>query len=117
MAPVGHPKSKEEPVFEEWRRAIPVRKPGTEDFIICLEDGKKFKLLRRHLMAKYGLTPEQYRRKWRLPAGYPTTAPSYVRERSELLARQDWGRYWRGAAHPPSARPAHLNYHVKLQER
>ncbi|MCA1440133.1 MucR family transcriptional regulator [Ensifer sp. IC4062] len=52
---------------------------GTE-----LEDGKKFRSLRHHLMAKYGLTPQQYRAKWKLPADYPTTAPNYARQRSEL---------------------------------
>ena len=59
--------------------AVPVKKSVTDDFIICLEDGKKFKSLRRHLMASYGLTPEQYREKWKLPADYPMTAPNYAR--------------------------------------
>ncbi|QFI70882.1 transcriptional regulator (plasmid) [Sinorhizobium alkalisoli] len=70
---------------------MPIRKSLAEDFIICLEDGKKFKLLRRHLMAKYGLTPEQYRRKWGLPADYPMIAPSYARQRSKLAASR-WSR-------------------------
>ncbi len=67
-----------------------VNKSVTDDFIIRLEDGKKFKSLRRHLMAKYGLTPEQYRDKWKLPADYPMTVPSYARQRSER--RPGWGR-------------------------
>ncbi|NRQ19245.1 Transcriptional regulatory protein ros [Ensifer sesbaniae] len=83
--------SKEEPVVGKRRPAVPIRKSVAEDFIICLEDGKKFKLLRRHLMAKYGLTPEQYRRKWGLPADYPMIAPSYARQRSRLAASR-WSR-------------------------
>jgi predicted transcriptional regulator len=72
------------PAVEEQRPAVPIKKSVTADFIICLEDGEKFKSLRRHLMAKYGLTPEQYREKWDLPADYPMIAPNYARQRSEL---------------------------------
>ena len=62
--------------------AVPVRKSVTPDYIISLEDGRKFRTLSRHLMAKYGMTPEQYRRKWGLPDDYPMVAPNYAVERS-----------------------------------
>lgn len=64
--------------------AIPIKQSITDDFIICLEDGKKFKSMKRHLMAKYGLTPERYREKWGLPDDYPMTAPNYSVKRSHL---------------------------------
>ncbi|CDI12038.1 MucR family transcriptional regulator [Agrobacterium pusense] len=89
-------------VKDERRPAVPISKLATEDFIICLEDGKKFKRRRRHLMAKYGLTSEQHRRKWRLPADYPIVAASYARQRSKV-ARASWVGQGR-AGHPPSAR-------------
>ncbi|MDK1389411.1 MucR family transcriptional regulator [Sinorhizobium sp. 8-89] len=81
-----------EPVTEERRPAVAIKKSVTEDFIICLEDGGKFKSLRRHLMAKYGLTPQQYREKWKLPADYPMTAPSYTRQRSALARATGLGK-------------------------
>ena len=64
--------------------AIPIKKSVTRDFIICLEDGKKFKSLKRHLMSTYGMTPDEYREKWNLPSDYPMVAPSYSERRSEL---------------------------------
>ncbi|WP_081159995.1 MucR family transcriptional regulator [Ensifer aridi] len=88
----GYRPSKTEPSAEEQRPAVPIKKSVTDDFIICLEDGKKFKSLRRHLMAKFGLTPEQYRQKWKLPADYPMTAPNYTRQRSELARATGLGR-------------------------
>ncbi|MDK1492829.1 MucR family transcriptional regulator [Sinorhizobium sp. 7-81] len=81
-----------EPAVEEQRPAVPIKKSVTADFIICLEDGQKFKSLRRHLMAKYGLTPEQYREKWELPADYPMIAPSYAQQRSELARASGLGK-------------------------
>jgi predicted transcriptional regulator len=86
------PPAKAEPAAEEQRPAVPVKKSVTDDFIICLEDGKKFKSLKRHLMASYGLTPDQYREKWKLPADYPMTAPNYARQRSELARTMGLGR-------------------------
>ncbi|MEM7241259.1 MAG: MucR family transcriptional regulator [Pseudomonadota bacterium] len=68
----------------ELRPAIPIDESVTENYIICLEDGKKFKMLKKHLMSIYGLTPQEYRRKWGLPADYPMTAPSYAKRRQEL---------------------------------
>ncbi|WP_081160320.1 MucR family transcriptional regulator [Ensifer aridi] len=84
--------SRTQPNIEEQRPAVPIKKSVTDDFIICLEDGKKFKSLRRHLMASYGLTPEQYREKWKLPADYPMTAPNYARQRSELARATGLGK-------------------------
>ncbi|MDK1376490.1 MULTISPECIES: MucR family transcriptional regulator [unclassified Sinorhizobium] len=81
-----------DPAVEEQRPAVPIKKSVTADFIICLEDGEKFKSLRRHLMAKYGLTPEQYREKWGLPADYPMIASSYAQQRSELARASGLGK-------------------------
>jgi predicted transcriptional regulator len=67
--------------------AVPVKKSVMPDHIVCLEDGKKLKMLKRHLRTVYGLTPEQYREKWNLPADYPMVAPNYAKKRSSL-ARQ-----------------------------
>jgi predicted transcriptional regulator len=64
--------------------AISVRKSVTPDYIFCLEDGKKFKSLKRHLRTTYDMSPEQYRAKWSLPADYPMVAPNYAKARSEL---------------------------------
>lgn len=84
--------AKGEPATEEQRPAVPVNTSVTKDFITCLEDGERFKSLRRHLMAKYGLTPEQYREKWKLPADYPMTAPNYARQRSEIARAAGLGK-------------------------
>ena len=70
--------------YQNLRPAVPIEESVTENFIICLEDGKKFKMLKKHLMSIYGLTPAEYRRKWGLPADYPMTAPSYAKRRQEL---------------------------------
>jgi predicted transcriptional regulator len=72
--------------------AVPIRKSVCEDFIVCLEDGKKLKMLKRHLSASYGLTPDQYRERWNLPHNYPMVAPSYARKRSELAVQIGLGR-------------------------
>ena len=67
--------------------AVPVRKSVFPDHIVCLEDGKKLKMLKRHLKTSYDLTPEQYREKWQLPPDYPMVAPSYARHRSSLAKK------------------------------
>jgi predicted transcriptional regulator len=72
--------------------AVPIKKSITPDFIICLEDGLKFKSLRRHLGARYNLTPEAYRAKWGLPIDYPMVAPNYAAKRSELAKVSGLGR-------------------------
>lgn len=64
--------------------AVSIRKSVTPDYIICLEDGKKLKMLKRHLMTAYNMTPEQYRERWNLPADYPMVAPNYAKQRSKL---------------------------------
>jgi predicted transcriptional regulator len=72
--------------------AVPIRKSVTPDFIISLEDGKKFKSLKRHLSAAYGMTPEEYRAKWGLPADYPIVAPNYAAQRSALAKTMGLGQ-------------------------
>lgn len=74
-------------VVEKQKPAVNPKRSIHDDYIICLEDGKKFKSLKRHLMTHYGLTPEQYREKWELDANYPMVAPNYAAARS-LLARK-----------------------------
>jgi predicted transcriptional regulator len=73
--------------------AVPVRKSVTPDYVICLEDGKKFKSMRRHL-TQLGLTPEQYREKWNLPSDYPMVAPNYAAQRSAMAKRIGLGQTW-----------------------
>jgi predicted transcriptional regulator len=80
-----------EPV-EELKPAVPVRKSVSPDFIICLEDGKKFKSLKRHLRTHYNMSPEEYREKWGLPADYPMVAPNYSATRSRLAKDNGLGR-------------------------
>ena len=72
--------------------AVPIRKSVTRDYIVSLEDGRKFKSLKRPLMARYGMTPEEYRSRWGLPADYPMVAPSYAEARSELAKQMGLGR-------------------------
>ena len=67
--------------------AVSIKKSILPDYIVCLEDGKKLKMLKRHLMTAYGLTPEQYREKWDLPPEYPMVAPNYAAKRSELARK------------------------------
>ena len=78
--PVVAPESKQEP-------AVSVRSSIKPDFIVCLEDGKKLKMLKRHLMTHYQMTPEQYRAKWNLPADYPMVAPNYAEQRRSLAKK------------------------------
>jgi predicted transcriptional regulator len=77
---------------EELKPAVPVKKSISNDYIICLEDGKKFKSLKRHLRTHYNLSPEEYREKWGLPADYPMVAPSYSATRSRLAKDNGLGR-------------------------
>ena len=72
--------------------AVPVKKSVTNDYIICLEDGRKLKMLKRHLSTAYGMTPEEYRAKWGLPSDYPMVAPSYAQKRQELAKKIGLGR-------------------------
>jgi predicted transcriptional regulator len=72
--------------------AVPIKKSVSADFIVCLEDGKKLKMLKRYLMGTYGLTPADYRTKWNLPRDYPMVAPNYAATRSELAKKIGLGR-------------------------
>jgi predicted transcriptional regulator len=82
----------DEPAPTELTPAVPVKKSVTDDYIVCLEDGKKLKMLKRHLMTAYGMTPEEYRAKWGLKADYPMVAPTYAKKRQELAKKIGLGR-------------------------
>jgi predicted transcriptional regulator len=87
---------KEQVLPDKQQPAVPVKKSVFPDFIICLEDGKKLKMLKRHLKTSYNMTPEQYREKWQLPPDYPMVAPSYARHRSSLAKKIGLGTKPRG---------------------
>jgi predicted transcriptional regulator len=91
-----------EPQIEAKEPAVPIRKSITPEFLICLDDGKRFKSLRRHL-AGLGLTPEQYREKWTLPSDYPMVAPNYAAQRSALAKQIGLGQIRQGAGAHKSA--------------
>ncbi|QND64718.1 MucR family transcriptional regulator [Mesorhizobium loti] len=93
------PKAEEKPT-----PAVPIRKSVTPDFIICLEDGKKFKSLKRHLGTHYDLSPDAYRAKWGLPSDYPMVAPNYAAVRSAMAKAIGLGR--KAVAPEPEAAPA-----------
>ena len=76
----------------DLKPAVPVRRSVTDDHIVCLEDGKKFKSLKRHLRTRYDMSPEEYREKWGLPADYPMVAPNYARQRSDLARKMGLGQ-------------------------
>ncbi|MEM7178270.1 MAG: MucR family transcriptional regulator [Pseudomonadota bacterium] len=91
----GTLKKLNEPVQEpvvELKPAISVKRSVTDDYIICLEDGKKLKMLKRHLKTAYDMSPEEYRAKWGLPHDYPMVAPSYAAKRQELAKKIGLGR-------------------------
>ncbi|MGD9844481.1 MAG: MucR family transcriptional regulator [Variibacter sp.] len=77
---------------EQLKPAVAVKRSVTPDHIVCLEDGKKFKSLKRHLRTQYNMTPEQYREKWNLPLDYPMVAPNYAAARSELAKQMGLGQ-------------------------
>jgi predicted transcriptional regulator len=72
--------------------AVPIKHSITTEYLVCLEDGKKFKSLKRHLRTRYQMTPEQYRAKWNLPADYPMVAPNYAAARSQLAKQMGLGQ-------------------------
>jgi predicted transcriptional regulator len=82
------PEIKSEPL----KPAVPVRKSITPDYLICLEDGKKLKMLKRHLRSTYNMTPDEYRAKWSLPPDYPMVAPNYAEQRSAFAKKIGLGR-------------------------
>lgn len=84
----GAPETKPEP----QKPAVPIRKSVTPDYIICLEDGKRLKMLKRHLQTTYGMTPDEYRAKWGLAADYPMVAPNYAKQRSDFAKQIGLGR-------------------------
>jgi predicted transcriptional regulator len=77
---------------EPQKPAVPIKRSVTPDYIVCLEDGKQFKSLKRHLRTQYNLTPDEYREKWGLPADYPMVAPNYAKARSELAKEMGLGQ-------------------------
>ncbi|MBN9787519.1 transcriptional regulator [Pseudonocardia sp. TMWB2A] len=87
--PAAAPAEKQEP-------AVSIRASIKPDYIVCLEDGKKLKMLKRHLMTHYGMTPEDYRAKWNLPADYPMVAPNYAEQRRELAHKIGLGTSRKG---------------------
>jgi predicted transcriptional regulator len=109
LSSVGMPASKPQP--ERPQPAVPVKKSITPEYLICLEDGKKLKMLKRHLQTSYNMTPEQYRERWSLPPDYPMVAPNYAKHRSSLakkigLGTKPRGRPARGTARREAAAAA-----------
>ena len=80
------------PPQQAQKPAVPIRRSVTAEYIVCLEDGRKLKMLKRHLSATYAMTPDQYRAKWNLPADYPMVAPAYAEKRSDLARASGLGR-------------------------
>ncbi|MGH1480797.1 MAG: MucR family transcriptional regulator [Geminicoccales bacterium] len=99
LSPNPEPQEAEKP-----QPAVAIKKSVTPEYIICLEDGKKLKMLKRHLKTRYDMTPEEYRKRWSLPDDYPMVAPSYAQQRSDLAkkiglgTKRSAGRGRRGAA-------------------
>lgn len=91
LAPTG---AAQNPIAQE--PAVPAKRSVTPEYIVCLEDGKKFKSLKRHLRTRYGMSPEEYRAKWGLPHDYPMVAPNYAKARSALAKRMGLGTSRRG---------------------
>lgn len=85
-----------EKITEKPKAAVPIAKSITDDYIICLEDGKRLKMLKRYLRSKYDLSPDDYRKRWNLPADYPMVAPNYAKRRSEFAKQIGLGRGVRG---------------------
>ncbi|MBN8095814.1 MucR family transcriptional regulator, partial [Vibrio vulnificus] len=81
----GTPPAKQEP--ERPVPAVPIKKSITPEYLICLEDGKRLKMLKRHLQTAYNMTPDQYRERWGLPPDYPMVAPNYAKHRSSLAKK------------------------------
>lgn len=92
-------------VEEKQKPAVPIKKSVTPDFIISLEDGRQFKSLKRHLSSHYGMTPDEYRAKWGLPADYPMVAPNYAATRSALAKKLGLGRKPKQTVEPVAKKP------------
>jgi predicted transcriptional regulator len=80
------------PAPTELKPAVPIKKSVTPEYIVCLEDGRKLKMLKRHLRTEYNMTPEQYRQKWGLPTDYPMVAPNYAKQRSAFAKEIGLGK-------------------------
>lgn len=93
-----------EVVEEKPVPAVSIRSSVKPDYIVCLEDGKRLKMLKRHLMTHYGMTPEDYRAKWGLPADYPMVAPNYAAQRRDLAKKIGLGTKGRGGGRKPASR-------------
>jgi predicted transcriptional regulator len=90
LSNLGRPS--EEAVQASRKPAVPIRKSVTPDYIVCLEDGKRLKMLKRYLRSNFGMTPAEYRTRWGLPADYPMVAPNYAKQRSEFAKQIGLGR-------------------------
>ena len=90
------PNGKAEPAPDPQQPAVPIKKSVTPEYLICLEDGKKLKMLKRHLQTSYNLTPDQYRERWGLQPDYPMVAPNYAKHRSTLAKKIGLGTKPRG---------------------
>lgn len=101
LAGLGQPAPELEP---ELKPAVSIRSSVKPNHIVCLEDGMKLKLLKRHLMTHHQLTPDQYRARWRLPADYPVVAPDYAEERRSLAVKIGLGRKPEPKRKPPAKR-------------
>ena len=88
--------SRPAPEPERPQPAVPIKKSITPGYLICLEDGKKLKMLKRHLKTSYNLSPEQYRERWGLPSDYPMVAPNYAKARSQLAKEMGLGQRRKG---------------------
>ena len=104
LSSVGTPVAKPEP--ERPQPAVPVKKSITPEYLICLEDGKKLKMLKRHLQTAYNMTPDQYRERWGLSSDYPMVAPNYAKHRSSLAKKIGLGTKPRGRPARASRREA-----------
>lgn len=92
LGSLGRPSVVETPAAEAGKPAVPVKKSITPEYLVCLEDGRKLKMLRRHLRTVYNMTPEQYRAKWGLPPDYPMVAPKYAEQRSVFAKKIGLGK-------------------------
>ncbi len=90
LTTLGQPEAAAPPV--ELKPAVPIKKSVFPDYIVCLEDGKKLKMLKRHLKTSYGLTTDEYRTKWGLPSDYPMVSPNYAKARSDMALKFGLGR-------------------------
>src|SRR3954454_14553955 len=102
-APAG---SRNRFMHQSRKPAVPIRRSVTAEYIVCLEDGRKLKMLKRHLRSTYGMTPDEYRAKWNLPTDYPMVAPAYAEKRSEFAKAIGLGRSRSEPEPEPEAAPA-----------